>query len=282
MNLAKVSDARVAVVCATAGVAAGVVWLMLNGASPVMPATNLLAAAIGTVLVIALRRAMRTRGRVLDAVAIFSCVAIIAPLLAGPHAEGIARWLSLGPVRIQPAMILLPLALILHGRDPRRTSTVAMAITAVALALQPDRSMATALAATVLVLAVLHRGWVPWGLAAWSIAMAAIAYSRPDPLSPVPFVENVLNDAFAHGLASGLVMLLAAGVLVLPAVTARSTVPAARIAFATCWGMLLAASVVGTSPTPVLGFGASGVLGYVLSLAALATSRYSAASRLRR
>ena len=282
MNVRVVSEARLAALCAAAGIAAGIVWLILRGASPVMPAINLLAAAIGVTAVIPLARAMQARVQTLDVIAVLSCVAIAAPLLFGPRVEGIARWVELGPVRLEPAMIVLPLALILHARDPRQTSTVALALTALALAFQPDRSMATVLAATVFVLALLQGGLAAWGLVAWSIATAAMAFARPDPLAPVPFVENVLNDAFAHGLASGLVMTLAAGLVVLPAAIARSTMPAARIAFATCWGFLLAASVVGPFPTPVLGFGASGVLGYVLSLAALTASHYSAASRLRR
>ena len=276
------SNARIVALCAVAGIAAGIGWLVLHGASPYMPAINLLAAATGAIAAIFLARSSQFRGRTLDAIALVACVAIVAPLLFGPRMEGVARWLAVGPVQLQPAMILLPLVLILHARDPRQTSTVALAFTAVALAFQPDRSMVTALAATLFVLAVLQGGLAAWGLVIWSMASATMAFARPDPLGPVPLVENVLNDAFAQGLTSGLTMTIAAVLMILPSFTVRSAVPSARIAFATCWVILIAASVVGPFPTPVLGFGASGVLGYVLSLAALAASHPSAASRLRR
>ena len=274
------SDARISGLCATAGVAAGTIWMILRGASPVMPATNVLAAVIGIGGAIFLTRAMRAGERTTSAIAVVACIAIVAPLLFGPRVEGVARWLALGPVRLQPAMIVLPLALILHAGDPRRISTVALALIALSLAFQPDRSMATALAVTVLVLAVLRGGLAAWGLAAWSVALAAIAFARPDPLVPVPFVENVLNDAFAHGYASGLALTLAAGIMLLTPALTRSAHPV-RIAFAIIWTILLAASVIGPFPTPVLGFGASGVLGYVLSLAGL-VGRHDSASRLSR
>lgn len=278
----KIADNLIAALCATASIASGVVWLISRGAPAAMPVTNVLAGAIAAVAAVPVIWAMRSRTRLSSAIAVLLCIAAAAPLLLGPHVEGVARWLAVGLLRIQPAMILLPLALILHARDPRRISTAALTLTALALAFQPDQSMATMLAATVSILALLQGGWAAWGLAAWSVANAAMAFTRPDPIAPAPFVENVLNDAFAQGFASGLIMTLAAGLMVLPAATARLAPPSARIAFATCWMALLGASVVGSYPTPVLGFGASGVLGYVLSLAALAASVYSPASRLSR
>jgi hypothetical protein len=95
---------------------------------------------------------------------------------------------------------------------------------------------------------------------------------RPDTLPAVPYVDGILYGAFdVHPLA-GLAVVGGALLLAVPAVAGR-TLDArgghACAVFGMAWlGMLLAAAL-GNYPTPLVGYGGSAVLGYVLSLAFL-------------
>jgi hypothetical protein len=84
-------------------------------------------------------------------------------------------------------------------------------------------------------------------------------------LPPVPFVENVLADALAGGAVSASLCAAALAAFFLPAVALRGN-RAASLAFAGAWLGAFVMAALGPYPTPVVGFGGSAVLGYVLSL----------------
>ena len=110
------------------------------------------------------------------------------------------------------------------------------------------------------------RGAIAAIAAALAAAALAISIARTVALPPVPFVEQVLAQAAAQGPVPALLAALAIAFLFLPARTGSR--PVAH-AFAATWAAGLAASLLGPYPTPVVGFGGSAVLGYVLSVGLL-------------
>jgi hypothetical protein len=87
----------------------------------------------------------------------------------------------------------------------------------------------------------------------------------------VPFVDGIFFSAFdVHPLA-GLGLMLGAGLLIVPAVlrvrAGSERVPA--VAFGAVWLAIIAAAAIGNYPTPVVGYGGSAIVGYLLSLALL-------------
>ena len=96
------------------------------------------------------------------------------------------------------------------------------------------------------------------------------------PLAAQPFVEGVLNSAFQVHPLAGLAVWAGVAVLILPAVAGAIFRPEDRARYATfgaVWLAIIAAAVVGNYPTPLVGYGASSILGYALSLGALTAPR---------
>ena len=165
-----------AVVCALSGVPAGV-W-----------GRNLAAWAAGAVLAAALAR--WAGRRVLGVAAVLMPLGVGAPMLARGQA-GVHRWLDLGPLHVNMAMLLLPagvVALAVLGERAAWT-WIASLLAIGALVLQPDASQACALAGAICVAALGVRSrssQLRWAFAAAALVLGVLACSRPDPLAPAP------------------------------------------------------------------------------------------------
>ena len=215
-----------------------------------------------------------------------SLLALVALSLASPGIQGVHRWLGGGLVRLQPSAILLPLvllglaALVRSGR--LRTAGIATAAAFALLAGQPDAGQATALAAGLVTSALAARidGTSRVALTATALVGASVAWQRPDPLAPVHLVEDIVPMAFAQHWALGVA---ATFTLALPALCALAyatrSAQAGRsvgdddrslgLALAAYLATSGAAPAFGAFPTPLLGFGASPILGTVVGLGAL-------------
>lgn len=236
-------------------------YLYINGAAPVV------GLALAALLIILPRRAE-------GGLAVGAALALLATALWGTELAGIRRWVSVfGILQVQPAFIGLPLILCQYARrqgDPWHVA--AMTVAAMAIALQPDRSMSLALllVAVAIWLSDLTR------TAAFVLfaALAACGYClwQSDPLDGVRFVEHVLVEAWVTGPLQGAVLSFGAMAMLAPLVTVRRVVPQQRraiLAFTACWITLLSASIVAPYPTPLLGYGPSAIIGYFLSIIAL-------------
>lgn len=195
--------------------------------------------------------------------------------------DGVHRWLRFGPLRLHPSALGLPLLLlVLTFFLEQRASLKALVILALAMCLhiaQPDAGQATALAAATVVFAT-FRDQPLWSRLAFlgvGILGSAAAWLRPDPLHGVPMVEDIVPQAFAMHAGLGIAAMLA--LVVLPASALFYTRSFASTHLARVYGLALGAyflgSVVvvgvGEFPTPVLGFGASPILGAIWGLTLL-------------
>lgn len=210
-----------------------------------------------------------------------AALALLATAIWGVELEGIHRWAMLGPLRIQPALILLPLLSCSYARCPDSLLLGAsMVIAAVAVALQPDSSMALTMAVIGCNMLTALRNRRTIAVAAAAVIAFLTALLRGGDLPPVRFVEQVIVDGLMRGgpLIGGLLIL---GILVIlaPILLAgrRLAMPQQRalMMFVQVWGMLLVASVIGPYPTPLLGYGASAIIGYFLAIVMLRPSARS-------
>ena len=96
---------------------------------------------------------------------------------------------------------------------------------------------------------------------------------RSDHVPPVPFVENVVQSAFKFDPLAGVATVAALAVMMIPAaigiVIERDDVAAFAV-FGATWLAVIAFAIAGNYPTPLVGYGASGIVGYCLSSALLA------------
>jgi len=202
---------------------------------------------------------------------------LVAASLFGPAQQGVHRWLAVGPLSINIAFVVLPMAVVALDRTRERASSWGLAFTILGLlVLQPDASQATAFAGAVGLIALTTRRSTPvrLGLAGVAAALAALSWLRPDPLAPVPEVEEIV--ALAWAVTPG----LAIAAVVLTVATSLAPILGARLAAARSFGagvplsvyVLLTAglTVFGAFPMPLLGIGMSPIVGFWLGVGLLA------------
>ncbi|MCJ8191615.1 hypothetical protein [Sphingomicrobium aestuariivivum] len=182
---------------------------------------------------------------------------LAAPLVVGPEFDGARRWLALGPVTLQPALILLPLLL----RAPTDGYWVAaMLLSAVLLVVQPDPGTFLALVAGVGLHRERQQRRLNLNLAHLSLVAVAILFARGEGQT-VAFVENMVQSLPAMPLPALIACLLSMGFGAWALLAHRD-----GQAIAAFWTGALVASLVGPYPTPLIGLSASCMLGLFLSL----------------
>ncbi|MET0405961.1 MAG: hypothetical protein ABW123_26315 [Cystobacter sp.] len=246
-------------------------------------ATNLVAAVLGGALAAWLAgRSWRHLVRGAPGLAAVVLALLAATFLFLPL-EGVHRWISLGPVRLNASVLTLPWALLaLWGllHQARRGLALVFVIGVQLLHdAQPDAGQAFAFLAGVLMLwggaRSLAWGWkvAGGGLAAMG---AAGACARADPLEAVPHVERIVHLAADLGVPWLLAALAALGLLLLPLLQGAMRLHSAhRDAAWLAWALaayFLGTLVVtewGNYPVPVMGAGAGPVLGWYTALGIL-------------
>jgi len=129
--------------------------------------------------------------------------------------------------------------------------------------------MAGALAAGLTVVALIRPDRQALAGAAAALVGFAAAMAQADPSPAMPFVDQILYPAFAVHPLAGAAVVLGAALLVLPALAARrlsGPAQSACIAFGAVWAALILAAALGNYPTPLVGYGGSAIVGYLLSL----------------
>ncbi|QTC91382.1 putative peptidoglycan glycosyltransferase FtsW/RodA [Brevundimonas goettingensis] len=204
------------------------------------------------------------------AVLIGVCLALLFATL-GDAGPGVHRWIAAGPIVLQPASILLPF--VVWALAVARANWWAGALAgafALVLAIQPDAASATALLLALIGLAAVRGRVAAPDVTALLMALAATVWSwtRVDPLPAVAHVERVVPEAFAAnpvvGIAAGLMLILLPLPFVVRALTGGERALAAGLAG--LWIGLVAGNLFGNYPAPVVGYGASLVVGWLASL----------------
>lgn len=272
MNSISARPRLIGLACAAGAVAAGLAYMSAAGAPSAYLLVNLAALLLGAAAWLGLGRAAASGLAGAGAATLLMAALLLATALFGAVADGASRWVRIGPISLQVSLILVPAMVVLHARRPDAAGTVALALAALALAMQPDRAMAGVLAAALVALAAARPSRLSILAAAASGAAFGWTLLKPDRLPAVPYVDGILYSAFdVHPLA-GAAITLGAAALLLPAIVGAAAGGADRrayLGFGACWAGVLAAAVIGNYPTPLVGYGGSAVLGYLLSVALL-------------
>ena len=259
-------------ICAAFAVGLGVVYLTAAGAPFRYPAINLAAFVAGCV--VWLRVGPPAVSRWTGVAALALTAPLLATALFGAEVNGASRWVSAGPLSLQVSLIVLPGIIVLYARSTDAIGTVGIVTAASALATQPDRAMAGALVAGMGVIAATRRS----RLSAFALSAALLGFGatllQPDAVPAVPFVERVLYTAFDVHMLVGLGVVVGCFILLTPSLGAvrRGSERPILLAFGASWAAVIAAAGIGNYPTPLVGYGGSAVLGYLLSVALLAGS----------
>jgi len=255
--------------CAAGATGLGLAWMAAAGAPLRYLAVNLIALLLGFLAVVVLGRVGDVRRGIVD---LMLAALLLLTALAGVSADGVTRWVPVGGVMLQPGLVLLPILALRFARTRNGLSTLAILLAALALALQPDRATAGALAAAMAVLAIFRPDrYVLIALAAAGAAFAATLL-RADPSPAVPFVDQIFFTSFGIHPLAGLAVAAGAALLLVPAAVGLAGSAETRAAygvFGAVWLAVILAALLGNYPTPLVGYGGSAILGYLVSLLGL-------------
>jgi hypothetical protein len=258
------------IACAVGAVVLGLVYLAMAGAPVRYLVINAGALATGVTLLALLGTGRRSGEGWQVGMIVAAAGALLATAMFGATVEGAARWVTLGGgLSVQPSLVLLPAMLLAFARRRHMLVTAAIIAAAAALAIQPDRAMAAMLVAGLAVLLAQRPDrHVAIALGASAIGLMT-TLARADTLPAVPYVDQILYSSFdVHALA-GVAVLAGSALLLLPAIMAGGRDPADRATYAmfsALWLSAILASALDNYPTPVVGYGGSAILGYLLSL----------------
>lgn len=258
-----------AVWCGVGATSLGLAYMAAGGAPERHLMINVGALAFGLVALGILTLADRRGHLPAGPVNLLLGLALLAVSLWGVTVGGVTRWVALGPLIIQPAFMFVPLMAVLFARSRDTLSVAGVALAALALALQPDRGMAGALATGLTVLALIRPDRRTFAGAAFALIGLAAAMAQADPSPAMPFVDQILYTAFAVHPLAGAAVVLGAALLVLPALAARRASgpeQSACLVFGAVWAAIILAAALGNYPTPLVGYGGSAIVGYLLGL----------------
>jgi hypothetical protein len=257
-----------ALLCAIAATGLGLVYLGLAGA-PVQMLTMNLAALIAGLVIVGSFHAREPISRPLAGILAVSVgAALLFVALVGDQASGVRRWVAVGPIVVQPSLILLPLLIVGFARFRTVLTAGGVILAAIALALQPDRAMAGALVASLAAISLVARDKKSLVCLGVATVGFAVTLMTPDVVPPTLFVDRVFRTAFSTHAVAGFAVWTGAVALLLPGAVGALLGRRDRAAFAgfgACWAAVVVAAILGDYPTPLVGYSGSAIFGYVLA-----------------
>ncbi len=206
-------------------------------------------------------------------IALLTLTGIAAPLLA--HSSLPHRWVPLGALKLYVAPLLLPsffAACSVYFRNRGKTGSIAFTAligASILLAIQPDASQVLALLAGSVTLFRRYRADLLRSTIT-SIIMVFVtvwAFTRPDPLEPVPYVEGVFALALGYSFLAGFAVISSAFIFIACLYAYSRRRAAWLAAVAAYYATLFVCSAAGLTPAPLIGYGAGPLLGFGLMAA---------------
>ena len=194
--------------------------------------------------------------------------------------EGVHRWISVGPIKFYVAVIVLPIIIIdlwklLQIRDWWFSATITIVIS-ILLALQPDASMLAAFAIPMIILLWnkinnnIFRSFIVVLLS----ALIIISWVFLDGLPPVSYVENIVSLVANMGtiwLTLGVISLV---ILPLPFIFfPPKKYKLLSVSIGMYFIIVLISTLFGNFPVPLMGYGASPIIGYFIAITWFAKSK---------
>ena len=196
-----------------------------------------------------------------------AALALFLPLLTGPEVGGVTRWLPAGPLSLHSGALLLPLLTVLAARE-RHIGPALLALAGAALALQTDAAMLAGLGVASAVLAWIHRSAAFGLVAAAGLGLAAMTFGDGT-LEPQVFTEYVLAQVAEKSPTQAIALALLMFAAPLWHLVIDPQMDRAQgIALAALLVGLAALATLGPFPYPLIGYGASPILGFGLALGA--------------
>lgn len=256
------------------GIMLGIFTAFWNGIPITSFATNVAALFVGMIVVLFLAprwRAALDRNILPVSILAFT---IIASTMFFPGISGVHRWIQVGGLALNASAIFLPL--LIYAIQKCRSVQAILLITSVLLVLlwQPDAGQASAFGCAAMIIFLLNKQLrlLTRIIVTLLIIMGVmITWCRQDPLPAVPQVEEILILAVKSGYIFAVVALAVVIILMLPLIYVllqqwiiNKKPDALTLAFLGYLTTSFLVTYLGNFPVPVIGAGASSVLGWFL------------------
>lgn len=262
-------DPIIGIACAVAAVGLGIVYMTLGGAPDRLIIINLAALLIGIGLCLWLSQARSLKPERIALIAPLLGTSLLATALLGLQADGSSRWISVAGLIVQPSLLFVPVLVMLHVRSGSGWTAAGLGLAIAGTATQPDRAMAGVLVGSLIVLALMRRERHDLWLALGALIGFVVTVVRPDRGGVSPFVDQILFSSFEVHPLIGAGLALGVLLLVVPAAVQaiRDGDQTTALTFGTTWSLVVIAAMLGNYPTPLVGYGGSAIIGYLLSVA---------------
>ena len=262
-------DPIIGIGCAIAAVGLGTIYMTLGGAPDRLIIVNLAALLIGIGLCLWLSQSRSLKAERFALIAPALGASLLATALLGLQADGASRWISVAGLIVQPSLLFVPVLVMLHARGGSGCTAAGLALAIAGTTAQPDRAMAGVLVGSLVVLALMRRERRDLWLALGALVGFVVTVVRPDRGGVSPFVDQILFSSFdVHpivgvGLAMGVLLLIVPAAVGVMRGLDRTT----GLVFGSIWSLVVIAAMMGNYPTPLVGYGGSAIIGYLLSVA---------------
>jgi hypothetical protein len=213
-------------------------------------------------------------------IAILLFVGLIACTFLDSGFENVHRWITIGGFRLYISSIVLPSMIIGLGMLLRKDATVFPAIVVSVmlfiLVLQPDASQLSAFAASTafLICTQLKKHFLKYCMILVSAGFIIYSWIYIDALEAVPHVEDIFLLARNMGTL-WLLLGIISFVLLLVSFLGFSKICTLARAVSLYYLIVLVTTIWGNFPVPLMGFGISPVIGYLLAIFLLFRENYS-------
>ncbi len=185
--------------------------------------------------------------------------------------ENVHRWLTIGSFRLYISSIALPCMIISFAILLKNKSAVVpfflSAVIMLLIAFQPDASQLSAFAVSITLLFWVQTKQRPFRYAIALLSISLIIYSwlHLDTLKAVPHVEDIVLLARDMGIIWFLLAILSLGVLLIPFICFHKISIYPRTV-GLYYLVVFISTLFGNFPVPIMGFGISPIIGYMLTI----------------
>jgi hypothetical protein len=194
--------------------------------------------------------------------------------------EGVHRWVSVGPIKFYVAVIVIPIIIIelwklLQMRNWCFSATITIVVS-ILLTLQPDASMLTAFAISMIMLLwnKINKNIFRSCIVVLLATLIIISWVFLDGLPPVSYVENIVSLVANMGiiwLSLGVISLV---ILPLPFIFfPPKKYKLLSLSIGMYFIIVLISTLFGNFPVPLMGYGVSPIIGYFIAITWFAKSK---------
>lgn len=187
--------------------------------------------------------------------------------------DGVHRWVSIGPIKLNVASIMLPILIIELWRILKVLnwwySMIITILVSILLALQPDASQTTGFIfpMIILLLSKANKSVIRYSIISLISVIPIISWIFIDSLPPIDYVEEIVLMVKTLGIVWFMIGIGSLALLPLPFIIFPSK--NYRL-ISMCLGLyfiiILISTLFGNFPVPLMGYGISPIIGYFIAI----------------